>query len=98
MLNYPHNRAKGFGYVGHRILFDEQAETQQQETPGSCFIMKSSVAVALIIGFVIGYNCYLHVWDGDLLPSSITAVVASVGFLLWFGRMARHWESSIKSR
>ncbi len=51
--------------------------------------MRAFVVVAAIIGYVIGYNCYLHVWKNDLTTCVIIAVASFAGFLTWFARITR---------
>ncbi len=51
--------------------------------------MRASIVVAAIIGYVVGYNCYLHVWKQDLTASVIIAVASFAGFLTWFSRIDR---------
>ena len=51
--------------------------------------MRASIFVAAIIGGVVGYNFYLHVWEEDL-GASIAVAAASFGvFFSWFNRVTR---------
>jgi len=51
--------------------------------------MKAFALFAVIIGSVIGYNCYLHVWEHDVAASVVTGIVSSAGFLVWFNRIVK---------
>ncbi len=51
--------------------------------------MRAFIVVAAIIGFVIGYNFYLHVWKQDLAASVVVAVASFAAFLGWFSRVSR---------
>lgn len=57
--------------------------------------MKAFFLVALMLGSVIGYNCYLHVWKNDLTSSVMAAVVSWLAFTLWFARISRGGAGSI---
>ena len=49
----------------------------------------SSIVVAAIIGLVVGYNFYLHVWEDDLAASAAVAAASFGVFFGWFNRVTR---------